>query len=159
MIYAPSELKAVKLRDVPVGTVIKLTHVANIPVAIKLADFDGCSSWILALDGEYAFHAIPWSEDSDIATTLCKPDAIRFKLGEPSWKTNHNTAGVLTLHAGGAFIASIKKNGQPNGAKVDVASWGFAKVFNSDDGCALYPNWEMGHIDAKHDFIPVFSRT
>lgn len=156
MIYAPSDLRAIKLRDVPAGTVLGLTHVADIPLAVKLADHDECSSWILALSGEYPFHVIPWSDDSEIATLLCEPNAVRFKLGSASQSASHHTSGVLTLHSEGALIAT-NRQGQIRGPKVDVASWGFVKGVNLDSGCAIYPTWDIGQIDAKHDFISLHS--
>lgn len=158
MIYAPNELKAVKLRDVHVGTIIEFPHLADdFSCAIKLADTEELSSLILPLAGRYAFRIIPWSEDEEITIALCTPAAVRFRLGASSSQVDHQAAGILTLHPAGAFIATQRKD-HLRGPKIDVTTWGVVKVANVDDACVRYPNWEIGYVDAKGEFTTIFNR-
>ncbi|WP_242163358.1 hypothetical protein [Lysobacter sp. M15] len=158
MIYAPTDLKAVKLRDVPAGTIIEFPDLPeDFSCAIKLADTEASSSLILPLAGEYAFRVIPWSEDGEITTASCNPAAIRFRLGPSSSQADHHAAGVLTLHPNGAFLATQKKD-HLRGPKIDVVTWDVVKVANVDEGCAKYPSWEIGYVDAKGEFNTIYKR-
>lgn len=158
MIFAPRELKATKLRDVPAGAIFEFSNESeDFRRVLKLANTEQSSGLILPLTGQYAFQVIPWSNDGEITAELCSPAAIRFRLGQSSSQADHHASGVLTLHPAGAFIATLKKD-RFRGPKIDVATWDFVKVADVDDGCAKFQDWEMGCIDAAGRFEIIFSR-
>lgn len=151
MIYTPAELRAVRLRDAPAGSIISFPGDKDFSRLVRLADLTESSNLIMPLSGMYAFQVIPWSEGGEITTQLCAPAAVSFRLGEPSTDVSYHTPGALTLHPSGAFIATQRKN-QMRAPKINVTNWGVANATDADDGCVVYSSWEVGYIDQKGDF-------
>lgn len=156
MYYKPEELRLHHLDSIKPGTLIQLAgRVDDIPYAIRLRDTEREYPRILLLGGAYPFDCANWKDGVQFATIVCDADKLLVKLGAIDTTKSHTEPGCIRLHDDVAVI-NAKRDSRYHVA-IDLATWGDADSNRLASISSVYSAWTLGYLDAKSDFVAVFS--
>jgi hypothetical protein len=158
MHYRLKELQLTAIKNIPVGAVCRYVAHNGVDRFIRLADAENGRPRILILEGEYAFMSADWSHIDDLAWVICESADLRIKLGLPSESVDHRDPGLIAVVEGGAYLSCQRNKNSISfeNPKLNIVSW--EKHEGSRHPSLLYPTWELGCLDSKHEFQVLFTK-